>query len=141
MTNKKLMEMRKMEQKTEYKLRDMSWLKGLLNNLPLLKWVRKYSADGLMETNKMAEGFSIKVNEDSISVADDTFTKILTTNSRFAGKELARYNIKQIADTIKLLGDEGELLITESKHKEMVVQIGNTTILVCALPSADKRGD
>lgn len=129
--------MRKMEQKTEMKVRDMSWLKRLLNNLPLLKWVRRYSADGLMETNKMAEGFGIKCNEDSITLSDDTMTKIIATHSRFGEKELVRFNMRQIADVVKLFGNEGELIITESKYKEMVIQIGDTSIVVCPLPSQD----
>ena len=118
-------------------MRDMSWLKGLLNNISLLRWVRKYTADKLMETNEMAEGYGVKCNEDSITIADDTLTKILTTHSRFGGKELVRFNMRQIADVVKLLGSEGELIITESKHKEMVIQIADTSIVVCPLPKSD----
>ena len=104
----------------------MPWLKSLLNNLPLLKWVRKFSADNLLEDNKMAETHGVRTNEDSVSVADETMTKLLTTHSRFGGKEYARFNMRQIADVVALLGKEGELIITEgkdSKEREMVVQI------------------
>ena len=60
-------------------VRDTSWLKSLLNNVPLLKWVRKFSADYMLDDNSMAKRFGIRTNEDSISVADTTMTKLLTT--------------------------------------------------------------
>jgi len=120
-------------------VRDMSWLKSLLNNLPLLKWVKKYSADNLLEDNKLAEGFGVKTNEDSITVTDETMTKLLTTHSRYSGSEYVRFNIKQIASVVDLLGSEGELIMTENKNREMVVQIGDTTVVVCPLPKSDKE--
>ena len=124
------------ETKQEFK-KDMSWLKGLLNNMPLLKWVKKFSADRLMEDNRMAEGFGIAVSEDSITVADDTMTKILTTSAQFKGKEIVRFSLNNIGQVIKLLGDDGKLIITDCKHKEMVIQMGNTCIVVCPLPKGD----
>ncbi len=133
----------KTKQTTEqiHAVRDMSWLKSLLNNLPLLKWVRKFSADNLLEDNKKAEEFGIRTNEDSISVTDSTMTKVLTTHCRFGGKEYSRFNMKQLAEVVELLGKEGELIITEGKYREMVVQVGDTCILVCPLPKSDKRTD
>ena len=131
----------KMKQKTEQVevIRDMSWLKSLLNNLPLLKWVKKFSADSLLDDNKFVEGFGVATNEDSISVSDDTLTKVLATHSRFNGKEIVRYNIKQIASVIELLGSEGELIITETKDKEMIIQIADTVVVVCPLPKSDNE--
>lgn len=131
------------EQKTEQieVVRDMSWLKNLLNNIPLLKFVRKFSADNLLDNNELAEKFGVVTNEDSVSVADDTLTKVLTSHSMFGGKEIVRYNIKQIKSIIDLLGDDGELIITESKNREMIIQIKDTTIIVCPLPKDDKGKD
>ena len=128
-----------MKQRTEQVevVRDMSWLKSLLNNLPLLKWVRKFSADSLLDDNKFVESFGVETNEDSVSVADDTLTKVLATHSRFNGKEIVRYSMKQIASAIELLGSDGELIITESKNKEMIIQINDTVIVVCPLPKSD----
>ena len=130
-----------MKQKTEQVevIRDMSWLKSLLNNLPLLKWVKKFSADSLLDDNKFVEGFGVATNEDSISVSDDTLTKVLATHSRFNGKEIVRYNIKQIASVIELLGNEGELIITETKDNEMIIQIADTVVVVCPLPKSDNE--
>ena len=130
-----------MKQKTEQVevIRDMSWLKSLLNNLPLLKWVKKFSADSLLDDNKFVEGFGVATNEDSISVSDDTLTKVLATHSRFNGKEIVRYNIKQIASVIELLGSEGDLIITETKDKEMIIQIADTVVVVCPLPKSDNE--
>lgn len=119
-------------------MRDISWVKSLLNNLPLLKWVRKFTADTMLDDNSMAEKYGIRTNEDSISVADSTMTKLLTTHARFGGKEFTRFNMKQLAEVVELLGKEGELIIADSKNREMVVQIGSTCVLVCPLPKSDK---
>ena len=119
--------------------RDMPWLKALLNNLPLLKWVRKFSADNMLDDNGMAEKYGIRTNEDSISVADDAMTKILTTHARFGGEEYVRFNMRQLAEVVALLGNDGELIITEGEHREMVVQVKDTCIVVCPLPKSDKR--
>jgi len=132
----------KAKQTTEQvQARDMPWLKSLLNNLPLLKWVRKFSADSLLDDNKLAEKFGIRTNEDSISVADSTMTKLLTTHSRFGGKELVRYNMKQLAEVVALLGNEGELIVTDTENKEMVIQIGDSCLVVCPLGNSDKEED
>jgi|SRR3990167_6277994 len=132
-------------------VRDMSWLKGLLNNIPLLKWVRKFSADKLFEDNRLATSFGVRCNEDSISVANDTLTQVLVTHSRFGDKEYVRFNLKQIAEVIQLLGVKGELIITERKVRKdakgveiselpnMMIQIDDTTVIVCPLPEQDVK--
>lgn len=122
----------------QQQVRDTSWLKGLLNNMPLLKWVKKYSADNLLTDTKLAGGYGIKSNEESVSISDSTMTKILTTDSRFSGKELVRFNMKQLAEVIHNICKEGELIISDTKNKEMVVQSGSTTIVICPLPNDDK---
>jgi len=53
-------------------------LKQILNNLVLLKWVKKFSADNLLEDNKLAKDkFNIKANDNSVSIMDTTATKLL----------------------------------------------------------------
>ena len=129
------------KQKTEQieVMRDTTWLKSLLNNLPLLKWVRKFSADNMLDDNKLAQSFGIKTTEETISLPDTTMTKLLTTHSRFDGKEYTRFDMKQLAEIVNLLGSEGELIITESKNREMVVQVGDTCIVVCPLGRQDAK--
>ena len=128
-----------MEQKTELKTKkDMAWVKSLLNNIPLLKWVRKYSADNLLKDNELAEKYGIAVNEDTITVSDDTITKLIVTNSRFNGKEFVRFNMKQLGEVVKLLGDEGELIVSSENNNEMFIQINDTVIVVCPLAKDDK---
>ena len=119
--------------------RDMGWIKGLLNNIPLLKWVRKYSADNLLENNELSEKYGVATNEDSITVCDETLTKLIVTHSRYAGKEYVRFNMKQLGEVIKLLGEEGELIISAENNNEMFVQIKDTVIVVCPLPKDDRN--
>ena len=117
--------------------RPMDWVKNLLNNLTLLKWVRKFSADNLMDNNKLADKFHIKCNEESVSVGDNTLTKLLVTQARFDGKEYVRYNVKQLKEALDLVGSEGELIISEDNNNELFVQVKDTIVVVSPLPKAD----
>jgi len=119
--------------------RPMDWVKNLLNNLLLIKWVKKFSADKLLDDNKLADKFKIKYNEDSISVGDSTMTKLLVTQARFGGKEYVRYNLKQLKEAIELVGGEGELIIAEDNNKELFMQVKDTIVVVSPLPKADKK--
>ncbi len=119
----------------------MDWVKNLLNNLILLKWVKKFSADNLLGDNKLADKFKIKCNEESISVGDSTLTKLLVTQARFNGKEYVRYNVKQLKEALDLIGSEGELIISEDNNKELFVQVKDTIVVVSPLPNSDKEGE
>jgi len=118
---------------------NMDWVKNLLNNNILLKFIKKYSADNLMEDNKIADKFGIKCNEDSISVGDTTLTKLLVTQARFNGKEFVRYNVKQLKEILDLVGSEGELIISEDNNKELFVQVKDLVVVVSPLPTTDKE--
>ena len=120
------------------KTNNRSWLKSLLNNNVLLRWVKKFSADNLMEDNSLAMKFNIKCNEESISVSDTTFTKLLVTSARFNGKEYVRYNIKQLREALDLVGAEGELVISEDNNKELFVIVKDTIVVISPLPETDK---
>jgi hypothetical protein len=117
------------------------WLKGLLNNLTLLRWVKKFSSDRLLEDNKMAnEKFNISSNENSISILDTTSTKLLVTNSNFKGEEFVRFNMKQLSELIDVVGKDGELIIpSKSDMREMIAKVGNDMVIVCPLPQQDKK--
>lgn len=128
-----------MKQETKQIERDMSWIKSLLNNLSLLKWVKKFTANNLLQDNQLIEQMGVKTNEDTISVGDETLTKIISTHSRYAGKEYVRYNITQIKEVIDLLGGKGELIISPDNKKEMFIQIDDTVIVVCPLPQGDRE--
>ncbi len=127
-----------MEEQKEKSKRPMEWVKNLLNNNILLKWVKKFSADNLLDDNKLADKFNIKCNEDSISVGDSTLTKLLITQARFGGKEYVRYNVKQLKEALDLVGSEGELIISEDNNKELFIQVKDTIVVVSPLPKADK---
>jgi|SRR3990167_2382672 len=129
----------KQEAESEAVEKNMSWLKGLLNNIPLLKWVRKYSADNLLEDNELASKWSVETSEETISVGDKTLTKLLVTNARFAGEEHSRYNIKHVAEVVKELGSEGELIVGKNDKHELFIQIGTNVVVICPLPKQDKK--
>lgn len=117
---------------------DKSILKEILNNVTLLRWVRKFSANNLLEDNKKAESFELSAGENSVSIMDKTATKLLVTNSTFEGKVLVKFNLEQLNDLIECVGKKGELIIPDTKNREMVAQIGTDIVIVCPLPVKDK---
>lgn len=127
-----------MDEKTN---RPLDWIKTLLNNNILLKWVKKFSADNLQDDNSLAMKFGVKVNEESISVGDSTLTKLLVTSARFGGNEYVRYNVKQLKETLDLVGSEGELIISKDNNKELFIQVKDTLVIVSPLPEVDKNGN
>lgn len=119
----------------------MEWVKNLLNNMTLIKWVKKFSADNLLADNALAEGFGIKCNEESISVGDTGMTKLFVTQARFGGKEFVRYNIKQLKETLDVIGSqtEGELIIGMDNHRELFLQVKDSVVVISPLPQTDRK--
>jgi len=117
------------------------WLKGLLNNLTLLRFTKKYSADRLQEDNKMSEKFNIKANVNSVTILDTTQSKLLCTNSEFIGEEYTKFNLKQLSDLLDTIGKtEGELIIpSNSVMGEMICKIGKDVVVICGLPKSDVK--
>lgn len=118
---------------------NLEQIKNLLNNNILLKWTRKFSADNLQDENKLAEKFNVKCNEDSISIGDTNMTKLLITQARYNGKEFVRYNVKQLKEALDLIGNEGELIISEENNKELFIQIKDTIVVVSPLSNNDEE--
>jgi hypothetical protein len=117
-------------------------VKELLNNLTLLKFVRKFSSDNLLEDNNMAiDKFKIKTNENSISLLDTTATKLLITNSDFKEEEFTKFSLKQLGDLLEIAGKEGgELIIPKnSDMREMIARVNGNIIVVCPLPKSDTK--
>jgi len=115
-------------------------LKEILNNLTLLKWVRKFSADNLLEDNKLAkEKFKIDSEANSISIMDTTATKLFITKAKFGGEELVRFDLGQMANLIEIVGTKGELIIPkDSLLKEMIAEVKDDVVVICPLPRQDK---
>ena len=120
---------------------ERSSLKELLNDTILLKWVKKFSANNLLEDNKMATDKSkIATDSESISILDTTATKLLVTKSDFEGDEFVRFNLTQLNDLIECVGNKGELIIpANTEMREMIAKVGNDIIIVCPLPQKDKK--
>ena len=115
-------------------------LKDILNNLVLLKWVKKFSADNLLEDNKLAKDkFNIKAEENGVSIMDTTATKLFVTKAEFEGEELVRFDLAQLGNLIEIAGTKGELIIPKNSDlNEMIAEIGDDIVVVCPLPKKDK---
>jgi len=114
-------------------------IKELLNNLKLLKFVKKFSADNLLEDNKMAtEKFKVKTSENSISILDSSSTKLLVTEAEFGDEIYTRFNLKQLAEVLEVFGSDGEMVIPKnSSMKELIAIKDNNLLIVCPLPKKD----
>ncbi len=62
-------------------------LKQILNSINLLKFVRKHTADNLLENNDLAKTFGVKTSENSISILDGNANKLFVSQARFDGTE------------------------------------------------------
>src|SRR3990167_6356498 len=94
--------------------RDFEWLKSLLSNIKMLKWVAVHSAEGLKEDiGKSIEPFEekIKYNNNSISLMDKENISMLITNAELKGEPIARYSLEKINSIIKIMGAEGTISI------------------------------
>jgi hypothetical protein len=115
--------------------KNFDFIKNLLNNIPLLRWVRKYSADGLQDET-IAKNFDIEVIEDSVCIADTGLVKMFFSSARFNGKTYVSFDIKQIKEVLSLIDGEGRLIINESDDKRLCfIQAGNNVVLVAPTTS------
>jgi len=115
-------------------------LKNILNNTTLLKWVKKFSADNLLEDNKLAkEKFNVKSTENSVSIMDATATKLFISNANFEGEEIVKFDLKQLSTLIELVGNTGEVIIPKSSLNEMIAKVNDDIVVVCPLPKEDKK--
>ena len=113
------------------------FVKKLLNNLALLRFVKKFTADNLQEDNKLAEKFGVKTTKQSISLLDNTATKLFVTDCNFEGEEHSRYKLEQLASAMDVVGKKGELIITKKNNNELIIQVGNSCMVVSPLPKED----
>jgi len=121
---------------------DTNIIKNLLNNVTLLRFVKRFSANNLLEDNKMAKDkFKISTDENSISILDSSATKMLITNASFEGEVFTTFNMKQLAELIDVVGKEGMLIIpAKSEMREMICKVnGGDLVIVCPLPKSDKK--
>lgn len=118
------------------------FIKKLLNNLPLLKFVRKNSCDNLMDDNSLATKFKVKTLEDSISLGNSTLTQLFVTSARYNGTEHCRFSIEQLSNALEVLGKvKGELIISNENSKEMFLQVGDSVMVISPLPQTDKPSE
>lgn len=119
--------------------KSLEFIKKILNNSSLLRWVKKFSADGLQEENK-ADTFEVETNEDSISIADTGMVKMFFSSARFSGKTYASFDIKHIKEVLSLLDGEGRLIINEDDEKRLCyIQAGNNLIVIAPTSEAEEK--
>lgn len=119
--------------------RDNAWLKSILNNIVLLKWVRKYSADNFLKDTAMAKKLCITTSEESIGILDTGAVKAIFTDARFEGKELARYTAKEVRSILEVLDSkvDATFIVSAEGNHELIVQQGNSIIVLCPVIKSD----
>ncbi len=123
----------------EEKQKDFEFIKNILNNNSLLRWVKKFSADGLQEENK-ADSFDVETDENTISISDVGMIKMFFSSSRFRGKTYISLDIKHIKEVLALIDGEGRLIISESENKRLCyIQSGNNVVVIAPTSESESQ--
>lgn len=121
------------------KQKDFGFIKNLLNNIALIRWVKKYSADGLQEKNQ-AESFDVETDENSICIADTGLVKMFFSSSRFKGKTYISLDIKHIKEVLALVEGDGRLIINDSEEKRLCyIQSENNVVVIAPTNESDEK--
>ena len=113
--------------------KDFVLIRQILSNNSLLKWVKKFSAEGLVTDDK-SEMFEISKDENTISLSDTTGIKIFFSGSKFSGKAFMKISIKQIKEVLSLIDGEGELIVSNNKDKSLCyVESDNNVVVIAPL--------
>ena len=119
--------------------KSLEFIKKILNNSSLLRWVKKFSADGLQEEN-VGKNFNIETDENSITIADTGLVKMFFSSARFDGTTYASFDIKHIKEVLSLIEGEGRLIINESEDKRLCyVQSGNNVVVIAPTSESDSQ--
>ena len=110
--------------------RPIDWVKDLLNNMVLLKWVKKFSADGVRDDNTHAENLGITCAEGSISVMDISSIKMLVTPAEFKGEVHNKLSLNQLKEIIDCVGSDGNVIITKEKESPVFIQTDNVVVVL-----------
>ena len=116
----------------------LEFIKKILNNFSLLKWVKKFSADGLQEEDT-SKTFEVETCEDSISIADTSVIKMFFSASRFCGETYASFDIKQIKEVLSLIEGDGKLIINENDEKRFCYIESDGNVVVIAPYSESEK--
>ncbi|KKM67534.1 hypothetical protein LCGC14_1470220 [marine sediment metagenome] len=123
----------------EEQKKDFGFIKNILNNNSLLRWVKKFSADGLQEESK-ADSFDVETDENTISISDVGMVKMFFSSSRFRGKTYISLDIKHIKEVLALVEGEGRLIINESDDKRLCyIQSGNNVVVIAPTSEANSQ--
>ena len=107
----------------EQKQHDWAFVKTLISNIPLLKWVRNYGVDNLSENlDKLPMKENINTTEHSVFLMDSKLVKGLITNSHFKGTPLIAFSLAELKEIIDVCGSEGVLYVVD-KDKPAIVEV------------------
>ena len=130
-----------MEQTQQIQVLNHEQVKSLLANTQLLKFVRKFGCDNMLDNPiEMAEKLGRETNPTTIGMLDDTQVKGIFTDAKVKGKVYAKFNAEQLKHLIDIIGDEGKLVITEKKDNKESLLFGiteNKNVIVVA-PMVDE---
>jgi len=123
------MKMTEKQKETDLK-RPIEWVKDLLNNTVLLKWVKKFSADGINDNNNSAEKMDITCSEGTISVMDTASIKMLVTQARYEGNIFNRLSLEHVKEIIDCVGSSGDIFISNKAESPVFIQTENVVVVL-----------
>ncbi|MEK6829429.1 MAG: hypothetical protein AABY15_04830 [Nanoarchaeota archaeon] len=108
------------------------YLKGILANPSLIKWVKVWGVDGLSD-HKIPEEIKLELQETSLKLTDSENVKMLVTNARFEGKAIASFSLEQLKEIIQVMGDNGSLKVLKADFPAVVVAEGENGESNCVI--------
>lgn len=117
--------------------RDFDFLRNLLNNIGLLKFVRRHSADNIQENMKFAEKLGITVRDDSVAISDKSNIKMLVTNAIYSGKKHLIIDLGQLAEAIADMGAKGRLVVSDKENYPCFLETEEGTNLCIIAPKVE----
>src|SRR3990167_2367519 len=119
-------------------------LKELLANIPLLRWVRAYGADGLQEGTAMAKSLGVRTTKETLMLLNSSNTTCLYTDAKVTGEKhlvLSASLLYDVLHHIPELSQGNVLIMAKPSQPAFLVEEDRRVVVVIAPRAADNRDD
>ena len=107
----------------------IDFLRDLLNNIGVLKWVKRNTADNLSEDLESFKRMNITLRDDSIGIMDSDNVKCLITHAIYSGEKYVVISLEQLATIIADIGPKGRLIIGKKEQPVFIEDESNNVVL------------
>lgn len=108
----------------------------ILKNQNLINWAKKNGAGEIKanaELEKQALEFGIKTTINSIGLMDKNMVKMFITDSDISLKTHTKISLELIAEVIKTLGTDGDLIIGDQPNRLAVIRVSHDSEILATV--------